>query len=197
MARAGNRRDNAAPVDIGDQHHRQPGRFGEAHIGDVARAQVDLRSAARSLDQHQVGIGGKPAESAERPFQQAALQAGIVLRIRPAGGAAGDDDLRAALGLGLQQHRVHVHMRRDAGSARLEGLGASDLAALGRDRGIVRHVLRFERPDAQAAPRPGPAEARDNERLARIRAGPLHHQRSGRHNVSPVLRGAGTGAPAL
>ncbi len=28
-------RDHAAPVDVADQHHRQVGRLGEAHIGDV------------------------------------------------------------------------------------------------------------------------------------------------------------------
>ena len=196
MARAGDRRDDPAPVDVGDQHHRQPGRLGEAHIGDVALAQVDLRSAAGPLDQDEVGIGREPAESAERAVQQAGLQARIVLRIRPPDGAPGQHDLRAQLRFGLQQHRVHVHMRRHAGGARLQRLGAADLAAAGSDRGVVRHVLRLERPDAEAAPRPAPAEPRHDERLAGIGAGPLHHQRPGRHGVAPASRATGTGAPA-
>ena len=33
--RADQRRDHAALVDVADQHDRQIGRFGKAHVGDV------------------------------------------------------------------------------------------------------------------------------------------------------------------
>ena len=46
--------DHAAAVDVADQHDRHVGGLGEAHVGDVAGAQVDLGRAAGALDQHQV-----------------------------------------------------------------------------------------------------------------------------------------------
>ena len=57
-------------------------------------------------------------------------------------------------------------------------LGAADLAAIGGDRGVVRHVLRLERADAQAAPGEGARQPGDEQRLADIRAGALQHQRA-------------------
>ena len=189
LAGARDRGDDAAPVDVGDQRHRQPGRFREAHIGDVAPAQVDLRSAAGALHQHEVRPRREPVEGGQRALQQAGFQAGILPGVRPADGAPGQHQLRAALRFGLQQHRVHVDMRGHPGGARLERLGAPDLAPFRRDRGIVRHVLRLERPHAQAPPRPGPAQARHDERLAGVRAGPLHHQRPGGHSPAPEGKG--------
>ncbi len=59
------------------------------------------------------------------------------------------------IGLWLQQHRVHVGVRLDSGSQRLECLRAADLAAVDGDGGVVRHVLRLEGEHAQAAPREG------------------------------------------
>ena len=41
------------------------------------------------------------------------------------------------------------------GGARLQGLGAPDLAAIDGPRGVVRHVLRLERTHGEAAPREG------------------------------------------
>ena len=90
------------------------------------------------------------------------------------------DDLRAGVGLRLQQHRVHVHAGRHPRRPRLHGLGAADLAAVDRDGGIVRHVLRLERRNLQAAPHQRAREPRDDRRLAGIGAGGLDHQRGGR-----------------
>ena len=53
----------------------------------------------------------------------------------------------------LQQHGVHVDARRHARGARLQRLGPADLAAVGCHGGVVRHVLRLERHDANAAVR--------------------------------------------
>ena len=52
--------------------------------------------------------------------------------------------------------------RRDARGARLQGLGAADLAAVRRHRGIVRHVLRLERRTVK------PALAKARQRPATI-----------------------------
>ena len=72
----------------------------------------------------------------------------IFARLGGADHAALHHDLRADLALRLQQHRVHVHGRRHARRAGLQRLGAADLAAVRGHGGVVRHVLRLERPHA-------------------------------------------------
>ena len=69
-------------------------------------------------------------------------------------------------------------------AARLQRLGAADLAAIRRDGGIVRHVLRLEGPDLQTLAREDPAQARHQKRLAHIGAGALDHQ-SAHQNSTP------------
>ena len=59
--------DDAAPVDVADEHHRHVGRAGKAHIGDVAGAQVDLRRRARALDENEVGLVARAARSCRAP----------------------------------------------------------------------------------------------------------------------------------
>ena len=46
--------DDAAAVDVADEHDRHVGRLGEAHVGDVAGAEIDFGRAAGALDQHDV-----------------------------------------------------------------------------------------------------------------------------------------------
>ncbi len=61
--------------------------------------------------------------------------------------------------------------------ARLERLGAADLAAIRRHRGIIRHVLRLEGLHAQTAPDEGAREPGDQSRFAGARSGSLNHDR--------------------
>ena len=77
-----------------------PGGAGEAHVGDVARAQVDLGRAARPLDEDEVGAGAEAARSS--PARAAAASASArgsrapqQVRQHP----ALHDDLRAGLAL--------------------------------------------------------------------------------------------------
>src|SRR6202011_3820462 len=63
--------------------------------------------------------------------------------------------------------------------------GPADLAAIGGDHRVVRHVLRLERPHLEAAPGEAAREARDQQRFADIGAGALQHQRAGHQNSMP------------
>ena len=60
--------DDAAPVDIADEHHWQIGGLGEAHIGDIAGAQIGLRRAAGPLHQHEIGPLAHGVEALERAW---------------------------------------------------------------------------------------------------------------------------------
>jgi hypothetical protein len=52
-------------------------------------------------------------------------------------------DLTAAVRLGLEEHGIHVRVRLDTRSFGLHELRPSHLAAVSRDTGVVRHVLRL------------------------------------------------------
>jgi hypothetical protein len=91
------------------------------------------------------------------------------------GAPALHDHLRAGVGLRLQQHRVHVHRRRQRAARACKRLRPADLAAVGRHRGVVRHVLRLERRYPQAAPHQRAAQPRHHHRLADMAAGALQH----------------------
>ena len=95
------------------------------------------------------------------------------------------DDLRDAVALGLQEHRVVIDDRLEAGGQRLQRLGPADLAA-GADGRVVRHVLRFERRNVDAATPRGAAETGDEHGFADVGARALDHQRARRHNADSM-----------
>ena len=88
---------------------------------------------------------GKPVEAFQHRGHELRLERGIVARLRAAPAPALHDDLRAGLGFGLQQDRVHVgHAARARQASACKRLRAPDLAPVDGDGGIVRHVLRLE-----------------------------------------------------
>src|ERR1700677_2211280 len=179
----------AAAINVADQHDWAIRGAREPHIGDVALAQVDLGCAARAFDEHEVPIGAYTRVAVEYGAHQFGFEGLIFARSRIADNLALDDDLRAELALRLQQDRVHVHARRNSAGARLQRLGAADLAAVVRHRSVVRHVLRLERADAKPAPGESAAEAGDDQRFADVRSRPLEHQRSrGQNSIASCAR---------
>ena len=155
--------DDAAPVDVAEQDHRRVRRRGRSPYWRCRRrrrltseAEPAPSTTTRSASRLQV------REALQHRGEQARLPGLVVPRLGGADHAALDHDLAAGLALGLQQHRVHVHGGRDAGRPRLQRLGPADLAAIGGDGGVVRHVLRLERPHARARAgrRPGTARRR-------------------------------------
>ena len=151
-------------------------RLGEAHIGDIAGAQIDLGRAAGALDQHEIGLARSRYRSSRAPW---------------AGSVVFRDCQSAALALpqtlpwtttcapvslcGFSSTGIHMHGGRDAAGPRLQRLGPADLAAVGRHRRIVRHVLRLEGPHGKTARMEGARQPGDDQRLADVGAGALEH----------------------
>ena len=174
-------RDHAAAVDVADHHHRHVGGAREAHVGDVVRPQVNLAGAAGAFDEHDIGLAAQAREAVEHERHQLALHLLIRRGLGAAIDAALHHDLRPDLALRLQQHRIHVHAGRCPCRARLQGLRAADLAAVGGHRRVVRHVLRLERTHGEAARGEGAREPGDDQRFADVRARALEHERARRH----------------
>jgi hypothetical protein len=121
--RADDAGDHAAAVDVAQQHHRHVGGAGEAHVGDIRRAQVHFRRRARALDQHQIGLGRKLGETLQHRAEQLGLHRLVLARLGGADHLALHYDLRADLALRLQQHRIHVDAERHAGRRAPAGPG--------------------------------------------------------------------------
>jgi hypothetical protein len=180
--------DHAAAIDVADQHHGRIGGACKPHIGYVVGAQIDLRGAAGAFDEHDVGLRLEARKAVEHGRHQLRLDRLVFRGLGCAVDAALHHDLRADLALRLEQDRVHVHARGNPRGARLQRLGAADLAAIAGDRGVVRHVLRLERAHREPAIGKGARETRDDQRLADVRAGALEHERARVHFVRPPSR---------
>ena len=87
-----------------------------------------------------------------------------------------NDDLRAGIGIWLQQHRVHVAHGVEPAGLRLHRLGAADFAAVGGHGAVQRHILRFERRHAHAAALKPAAQGGHQRALAGVRGRALDHE---------------------
>jgi hypothetical protein len=86
------------------------------------------------------------------------------------------DHLRAGVGLGFEQHRIHVHARRHARGPRLHRLRPADFAAIDSYCRVVGHVLGFERSDPQPASHQCARQPGNDGRFTGVRSGALNHQ---------------------
>ncbi len=178
-------RHDPAAVDIAHKDHRHIRRLGKAHIGDVAGAEVDLGRAACAFDDDQIAPCGEAVKALEHLGHQGRLQLAIVPRLERGEALPLHDHLRADIGLGLEEHGVHIDERLEPRRPRLKRLRAADLATIGGHGGVVRHILRLERRNPEAAPHIGPRQPRDDKRFADVRARALDHDRLGHRHLRP------------
>ncbi len=169
--------EHATLVDISDQDHRAVHRLGEAHVGDITGAQIDLRRRACALDHHHAIRSGQPPVRVEHGLQRDAFVVVVGSGIHAGHRAAMDDHLGPDVAVGLQEHRVHVGVRRKVGGLRLYRLGTADFAAVGGHRAVERHVLRLERRHRDTLARQPAAQRGHQRALASVGRGALHHQR--------------------
>ena len=178
------RGDDPAPLDVRDEADGDARPAGEAHVGDVALAKVRLRRAPRPLDEHEIEGGGQALEALEHRAEEPVAPREVVRRFEGRDGPPVHHHLRGPVGLGLEEHRVHVHRRGEPRRARLERLRPADFPAARARGGVVRHVLRLERGDRDSATARDPAEPGHDRGLPDVRAGALEHERPAPHAAS-------------
>ncbi|MNZ50537.1 hypothetical protein D3C78_683260 [compost metagenome] len=174
--------EDAAAIDVGNQNHRAVDRFGKTHVGDVTGTQVDLGRRARTFDHHHRIRATEALMGGQHRLHGDSLVVVIGHRVHAGDRAAMDDDLGAGVTVGLEQHRVHVGVRRQPASLGLHRLGATDLTAIGSHRAVEGHVLRFERHHGHPLAQQPTAQGGNQRALAGVGGGALHHE--GGHAVS-------------
>jgi hypothetical protein len=161
-------REDPAAVDVADDDHGQPGRGGQAHVGDVVGAQVDLGGGAGALADDDVEPGPQVGEAGQHLLQQRGLHRPVRQRGHVGHRPAEDDDLAGVLAAGLEQHRVHRGLGLDARRRGLHDLRPADLRAVEGDHRVVAHVLRLERRDRHPLADQPAADAGGHHRLAGV-----------------------------
>ena len=168
-------REYAAAVDVGHQHDGTVDGFREAHVGDVAVAQVDLGGAAGPFHDDGVVLRAQPRVRFQHGLHGDRLVLVVVARVHVRAHPAVDHDLGARVAGRFQQHGIEVRVGFEARGQRLQRLRAPDLAAVRRHGAVQRHVLRLERRHAHAAPAQQAAQRRHQRALAGVRRRALHH----------------------
>ena len=182
--------EHPAAVDVGHEQDRSVGVGGHAQVDDVAGHEVDLGAGAGTLHDDQVAGPAQPLQGGAALGKQMVLARviGAARGLQP--GSAVEHHLRALVAHRLEQHRVHVTVGRDPGRLGLNDLRPAHLQPLGRDPGIVRHVLGLERRHPQTPVGEDAAQGGGDHGFAHVRAGSEHGQAGGglRH-VSSRERG--------
>ena len=113
---------DTAAIDVGEQADRNLRVARESHVRDVAVPQVGLRRAPCPFHDHQVAGPCQALEALHHRGEETIAARDVVRRPERRGGAPVHHDLRRPVGLGLEQHRVHVDRRRESGRTRLKRL---------------------------------------------------------------------------
>ena len=135
--RADNLCNNAAAINIAEQDNRNIRCPRKAHIGDIIGPQIHFCRASGTLDQNKVGLGAKTGKAVEHGSHQARLPVLIFAGLRIPCYFALHDHLGPDHALGLQQHGVHMNRGRNTSGPGLQGLRATDLAAVRGDCRVV------------------------------------------------------------
>ena len=185
---------HAALVDVRGDVDFGPQQVRRAHVDDVVPAQIGFAAGAGAFRDDQIEVALEIGDRFLHRGEAAGVELRrekIILRGDIRDGVAVDEELRGVVGLGLHQQRVHVHDGAFSCGAGLHGGGAADLLAFVGDEGVERHVLGFERGDAEPATCEQAAEAGDQHGFADVRAGAEDHD--GLEHGRGLYSGAGAG----
>ena len=176
--------EHAPPVDVAAQEHRGLCPLGHAHVHDVVLPQVDLRRAARPLDDDDVVVGGQGLVGGHDLGDQGLAVVEILPRRHGAPGHAVDNHLGAHVAGGLEEDGVHPGVGGHPRRLGLHHLGPAHLQPVGGDGRVEGHVLGLEGGHPVAVLLEDAAQPRRQQGLARVGRRPLYHNRLCHHSTS-------------
>ena len=175
IQRTGEVRKDTAAINVRHQDYRAIHHFGKAHIGNVVIAQIDFRRAARAFGDDHIKPGRQILPGRQHRLPGGFLVGVVIQRLHIAQHLAANNDLRAHVGLRLEQHRVHVTVWLHPAGQCLQRSRSADLAPIHGHRTVQCHVLRLERRHRITAPGKPPTQRRHHRALSRIGGAALHH----------------------
>ena len=183
--------ENAAAVDVPHQQAGGVRRARHAHVHDIVFSQVDLGRRAGSFKNYHLVIRRQFLIAFQNHRKEILYSARVIIRCRHlAPDPPQQDDLRACVRRGFDEHRIHFGTGRYPASLGLQSLGAAYLAPIGRGGRVERHVLGLERRHPPAVVGQDSAQRSRNDRLAGVGRRSQHHQStSGFTFPSPCSRG--------
>ena len=164
-------------VNIADEEHRAIGRFGEAHVGNIIRTQIDLGGATGPFGNDYVIAGTQVTPCLHHRGHRLGLVGMVIQSVHIAVNLASQDYLGTAITLGLEQYRIHIAMRGEPAGQCLKCRGTADFTAVDGNRTVQGHVLGFERRYRNALPRQPSTQGGDDRGFAGIGSRSLYHQR--------------------
>lgn len=106
---------------------------GEAKVGEIGVAEIELDRGARALDHDDVEFTPKDPQAFGDHRPEIGASPPILASLDPADRSPEQDDLAAAVALGLEEDRVHLGARGNAGRLCLGGLRPPDFTSVVRD----------------------------------------------------------------
>ena len=177
------RRKDAARIDVPHQEDRRIGGLGHGHVHDVPLAQVDFRRAPGPLQHNAVHLLFQGAVHLPDLLPQLRLHKVVLHGAHGAHALSHHDDLALPLPRGLEQNRVHAHVRLQAGRHGLHRLGPADFVPVPGHIGIEGHILCLEgRAPEPVLPENAQKGCAENALAYRGRR-PLHHQTLAPHRL--------------
>ena len=111
--------EGAPAIDVGHQRHRSVDVVSHRHVHDVAGPQIGLGGATGPLDDDHVELVGERGQCLGDSRPQPGRAIPPRLRRQLVVDHAAHHHLAAGLALGLEEHRIHAHVRVDARRPRL------------------------------------------------------------------------------
>ena len=167
-----------ARVNISHQQHRRIHKLCKAHVYDIISLQVDFRRTASALYHNDVILRCQTVVGGHNIRNQLPLHFEIVSGPVIAPHLTVYNHLTAHIAGGLQQNRVHTHIRCFSRRLGLEHLRTAHFLAVCRYIAVQGHILTFERGHRPAVLPKNPAQCRYQQAFSRPGHGTLDHNTS-------------------
>jgi hypothetical protein len=146
------------------------------HVDDVVVLEVDFGRASGAFQNHGVKFIGQRVIALPDRLKGLGFEGDVLADRHVPHNLSANDHLGADVRMGLEQHRVHAHIRVKPAGLGLDRLSAADFSSVFCDAGVQGHVLGLERGRTQSVLKQDAAQGGRENAFARIGSGSLKHQ---------------------
>ena len=176
LQRTNERSQGPAAINIRNEQYRGLQVLRHPHVHDVIGLEINLSRTPRALDDDRI-VFRRQAVQCLRDCRKGLERVTFVIfpRGHITDRTALQDDLGTGISRGLQQYRIHVHHRLEAGRFSLGYLCPPHFQSLFGDIGIQRHILGLEGNNPASLPIKNAAERSRQYAFPHMRTRALQH----------------------